>query len=106
MKLDRRLEMAHTTTVAMVVLAGGATLAGLLLPGLHAEDVLAIAYGAMALGSLAMSIWFLRARATLSIAPSARLDAWLPDTPFRDTIVARRADRGAGATDLATQVSS
>ena len=51
------------------------------------ERGLTIAYGVMALGSLAMSIWFLRARAAAAIAPSARLDAWLPDAPFRDTIV-------------------
>jgi len=51
------------------------------------ERGLTIAYGVMALGSLAMSIWFLRARPGAAIAPSARLDAWLPDAPFRDTIV-------------------
>ena len=43
---------------------------------------------AFVLGALVTSIWFLRARAAaLPVAPSARLDAWLPDAPFRDTIV-------------------
>ena len=51
------------------------------------ERGLTIAYGAMALGSLGMSLWFLRPRAPVRVAPSARLDAWLPDAPFRDTIV-------------------
>ena len=46
------------------------------------ERGLTIAYAVMALGSLVMSIRFLRSRARSPIAPSARLDAWLPDAPF------------------------
>jgi hypothetical protein len=45
------------------------------------------AFLAIVLGALVMAIWFLRARAAVPVAPSARLDAWLPDAPFRDTIV-------------------
>jgi hypothetical protein len=51
------------------------------------EAGLTIAYGAMAVGSLVMSVWLLRPRTARPIARSARLDAWLPDAPFRDTIV-------------------
>ena len=46
---------------------------------------------AIVLSGLALAIWFLRARAALPVAPSARLDAWLPDAPFRDTIVVESA---------------
>ena len=46
-----------------------------------------IAFLALTLAALVMSIRLLRARAALPVAPSARLDAWLPDAPFRDTIV-------------------
>lgn len=77
--------------MVMVVLAAAASLAATLVPlvyvALFALSALAIAYGAMAAGSLGMSSWFVRRRAALPIAPSARLDAWLPDAPFRDTIV-------------------
>ncbi len=43
MILPRRLEIARTATIAMVVLAAAASLAGAFVPGVYAEDVLAAA---------------------------------------------------------------
>jgi hypothetical protein len=52
-------------------------------------------------------------RLEVPLAPSARLDAWLPDAPFRDAIIvestkdgARRAERDAGAVESTTHVSN
>jgi hypothetical protein len=77
---NHRRGLVHRAAIVMVVLFAVATLAGLLLPSL-------CAYAVVALGSVGMAVWLLRARASLPIASSARLDAWLPDAPFRDTIV-------------------
>jgi len=52
MNLPRRLEIARTATIVMVVLAAAASWAGAFIPGLYPEDVLAAAMRGQDLATL------------------------------------------------------
>jgi hypothetical protein len=87
MEFNRRLEIARTATIVVVVLAAAASLAGALLPGLYAEDAMAAAMRGQDLATLSALLFL-----------TAALHRMRRGSP--------RAERSTGAAGSTTQLSN